>query len=64
MPENIERPDDQNRSVITNRISVYNEETSPVYDYYAKQNKSQKVDGIGSIEDIFARLSAVIDALK
>jgi len=57
------RSDDSNEAVIRNRISVYNEQTSPVYDFYDKKNVSQKVEGIGNIETIFARLSEAMDSL-
>ncbi|MCB0538301.1 MAG: adenylate kinase [Chitinophagales bacterium] len=57
------RADDQNVSIIKNRIEVYNEKTLPVADYYRKQNKYEAVNGIGSIENIFDRLCAVIDVL-
>ncbi|MDA9773565.1 adenylate kinase [Saprospiraceae bacterium] len=57
------RPDDSNEEVIRNRIQVYNDQTSPVYDYYNEKKVSQKVEGIGSIEDIFDRLSVAIDQL-
>lgn len=54
------RVDDQDISVIENRILVYNRETSPVIDYYNKQGKFKSVDGMGTIEDIFARLCKAI----
>lgn len=57
------RPDDSNEEVIRKRIAVYNEETSPVFDYYAEQNKSHTVDGIGSLEEIFNRLAHTIDSI-
>lgn len=57
------RKDDANEAVIRNRIEVYENETRPVFDYYAQSGKSMKIDGIGSIEDIFGRLCAAIDAL-
>jgi len=55
------RADDQDISIIENRIAVYNRETSPVIDYYAAQDKYRAVDGMGSIEEIFDRLCAAID---
>ena len=58
------RPDDSNEEVIRNRIDVYKKETSPVFDFYAESNKSQTVDGIGSIDDIFGRLCTAIDELN
>lgn len=58
------RKDDSDESIIRNRIEVYKEETSPVYDFYAAKDKAVKVNGIGSIDEIFGRLCAEIDALK
>ncbi len=55
------RADDANESIIRNRIEVYKSETAPVFDYYARQHKSHRVNGIGSIEEIFERLCNVID---
>ena len=55
------RADDQNQVVIENRIKVYHKETSPLIDYYKKQNKFQGIQGMGSIDDIFGRLCEVID---
>jgi adenylate kinase len=58
------RADDQNKSVIENRISVYNKETAPVIDFYDNQNKYIAIDGVGSVEDIFNRLCESIDSVK
>jgi adenylate kinase len=58
------RVDDQDQSIIENRIKVYNNETTPVKDFYASQGKYKGVHGMGSIEDIFDRLCKAIDALK
>ncbi len=57
------RADDANESIIRNRIAVYKNETAPVFDYYARQGKSHRVNGIGSIEEIFQRLCIIIDPL-
>ena len=58
------RADDQDESIISNRIKVYNEQTAVVADFYEAQNKFEKIDGVGSIEEIFGRLSTSIDAHK
>lgn len=55
------RSDDNDESIIRNRIDVYKSETSPVYDFYDAQGKAQLIDGIGSLEEIFDRLTAAID---
>lgn len=57
------RADDLNREVIRNRIEVYESETTPVFDYYAAKDKATKVNGVGSIDEIFDRLCAEIDKL-
>lgn len=57
------RSDDSEESIIRNRIEVYKRETTPVFDFYAAQDKAVKVDGIGKIDEIFDRLCAEIDAL-
>jgi adenylate kinase len=58
------RADDNDESIIRNRIEVYNQETSPVFDYYQPAGKAIKVNGLGTIEDIFDRLCAEVDKLK
>jgi len=57
------RADDADEAVIRNRIKVYYDETVILKEYYEKQNKYFGIDGVGSIEDITARLSTVIDTL-
>src|SRR5690606_19692093 len=46
------RADDQDQSIIENRINVYNEKTSPLIEYYKKQGKHFGIDGMGTIEEI------------
>lgn len=55
------RPDDNDETIIRNRITVYKNETTPVYDFYARQGKSHSINGIGEIESIFERLSSIIE---
>ena len=58
------RADDQDITIIENRITVYNRETAPVIDYYNTQGKFKPVDGMGTIGDIFGRLCKAIDVVK
>jgi adenylate kinase len=55
------RKDDANEEVIRNRIAVYKKETSPVFDYYEKTDKSLKINGLGTIYAIFRRLCKVLN---
>jgi len=57
------RADDQDQSVIENRINVYNEKTLPLIEYYKPQGKHFGINGMGSIEEIAGRLKAVIEKL-
>lgn len=57
------RVDDQDEDKISNRIRVYKEETLPVIDHYKKKGKFHSVKGVGSIDEIFLNLSAIIDRL-
>jgi len=55
------RKDDADENIIRNRIEVYKNETSPVFEYYTTKNKAFKVKGTGSIEQIFDRLCKEVD---
>ena len=57
------RVDDADPDVIQNRIDVYKKETAPVKEFYLAQDKWIKIDGLGSIEDITARLFEAVDSL-
>ncbi len=57
------RADDQDVSVIENRINVYNQKTAPLVNYYENQGKHYGINGMGSIVEIADRLKAVIDNL-
>lgn len=57
------RSDDTEEGV-KKRLEVYREETEPVKNYYEKQGLVKSVDGEGSIEEIFSRIKAVLDASR
>jgi adenylate kinase len=57
------RSDDNDESIIRNRISVYQAETTPVADHYRSTGRVRQVPGTGAIDEIFRRLTAAIDAL-
>jgi adenylate kinase len=51
------RSDDQDESIIRNRIKEYNAKTAPLADYYNKQGKYTAIKGVGKIEEIFTSLN-------
>jgi adenylate kinase len=55
------RSDDADENVQRKRQEVYRNETLPVAAYYSKAKKLTRIDGMGSIDEIFDRLSASID---
>jgi len=55
---------DDNLETINNRIDVYNRQTIPVTYYYQKMRKHAAVDGTGSIDKIFDRITEVISKVK
>lgn len=57
------RADDNDESIIRKRINVYRNETTPVAEYYGLSHKSHKIQGVGSIDDIFKNLCHTIDSL-
>lgn len=54
------RTDDQNSEIIDNRIKVYNRQTAPVIEYYKAKGKYHSIDGIGTVDEIFGRITDVI----
>ena len=57
------RADDQDESIIANRINEYNNKTAPLKEYYSAQNKLSEIEGNGTVEDIAEKLNDVIDTL-
>jgi len=55
---------DDNLETINNRIDVYNRQTIPVTYYYDKMHKHSDVEGMGSVDKIFARIVEVVDKVK
>ncbi len=53
------RADDDSEAV-RHRLTVYEEQTAPVVDYYAEQDKLSQVLGVGTIEEISARILSVL----
>ena len=57
------RADDADIETVKNSIKVYKENTEPVFDYYANFDKSIKIEGIGTIEEVFERICKDLDNL-
>lgn len=55
----IQRPDDRPEKV-RKRLEVYEEETAPVKSYYQERDLYEPVDGVGSFEEVYDRIEAVL----
>lgn len=53
------RSDDTEEKIKT-RLEVYYKETEPVMNHYQKQGKVQKINGLGTINEIFGRIKEAI----
>ncbi|QEM12102.1 MULTISPECIES: adenylate kinase [Mucilaginibacter] len=58
------RPDDANPEVIRKRIKEYNDKTAPVAGFYQQQDKFTSINGVGSVNEIFAEIVDVNESYK
>jgi adenylate kinase len=60
MPHDLfQRPDD-NEETVRRRLAVYRERTQPLIDYYAQEGLLQRIDAGGTLDEVDARLAAVL----
>lgn len=53
--------DDDKRETIENRLSVYENQTAPLIEYYERGGRLISVEGDGSIEEVFERVCKALD---
>ncbi|MFN7689091.1 MAG: adenylate kinase [Sphingobacteriales bacterium] len=58
------RADDADENVQRNRLEIYKRDTLPVAAHYSKQEKVVNIPGVGTIAEIFDRLSTEIESRK
>ena len=51
---------DDNEDTIRARMRVYREETQPLLDFYQERGKLRRVDGVGSVQEVYERIEAVL----
>ena len=52
---------DDNEETVGNRLNVYSEQTAPLIKFYTEKGVLRNVNGVGTIEEVFAR---ICDALN
>ena len=54
---------DDNEETIKKRLVVYHSQTAPLIDWYKNDGKYQHINGLGSMDTIFADICSAIDKL-
>ncbi len=54
---------DDKKEIIENRLREYDNKTVPVIDFYDQQGNYYPIDGIGSIDEVFERLTDTIEEI-
>ncbi len=60
--ELFQREDDKEET-IANRLAVYDAQTAPLVDYYRRQGILREIDGVGSIDEIRARVMQALGGM-
>jgi len=55
---------DDTKEKIRHRLEIYHNETAPVLNYYKQKSIVKKIDGTGTIEEIFERIKKVLDPIN
>ncbi|MEN1943490.1 adenylate kinase [Luteimonas sp. MJ293] len=55
---------DDNPESVRKRLTVYDEQTAPVIEFYREQGQLTVVDGVGGLDEVFNRIMAAIGAGK
>ena len=54
---------DDNEETIKKRLVVYHQQTQPLIEWYKKESPHHHIDGLGTLERIFADIKSIIDNL-
>lgn len=54
---------DDNLETITKRLETYHSQTTPLKEFYINEGKYADINGMGTVEEIFARIETAIDSL-
>jgi adenylate kinase len=55
---------DDNPEVIRQRLVAYRKQTEPLLAYYTKRGLLKSIDGLGTVDEIFARAKAILDRVR
>ncbi len=56
----LEGRQDDTDEAIRHRLDVYRQETAPLVDYYRQRGLLRGIDGVGTVDEVYARILAVL----
>lgn len=59
----IEGREDDTEEVVRHRMDVYTEQTAPLSEAYDKRGLLERVDGLGEVDEVTARIAEVLDPI-
>ena len=59
----IEGRDDDSETVIRERQAIYRRETAPLTDLYSERGLLVQVDGMGTVDEVFTRISSALEGV-
>lgn len=58
----LQQRDDDREEAVSNRLTVYDQQTAPLKAYYKKSGLLRSVDGAGAVQQIQMRIAALLEA--
>lgn len=59
----VEGREDDTEEVVRHRMDVYTEQTAPLSEAYDKRGLLERVDGLGEVDEVTARIAEVLDPI-
>ena len=59
--QKLEQRNDDKPDVIKERMNIYKEQTKPLIDYYKKKGSYHRIEGEGSVENVFEKITQILD---
>ena len=56
--------DDDTTEAIAHRLDLYEEQTSPLIEYYERRGRLAVIDGVASPDEVFRRLTAAVEGAR
>jgi adenylate kinase len=60
----VEQRDDDTPDAINRRLDLYEEQTAPLIEFYGRNGRLAVIDGVGSPDEVFRRLTGAVDVAR